>query len=934
MRRSAFALACTASLVMGTAGGAARIDEALRAEIEAEWARDDRDAGLSINPTGEPQGATTQEDAAGGVDGVKDGGYGFHTTFSLDPWWQVDLGQPVTLDRVIVYNRCEGARLERAAGMRILVSLDGATWSEVFQHSGPVFGGALDDNPLRVDLPGRNVTARWVRCQVPRQVSFHLDEVEVYGADDPDTNVALGKPADQSSAGRWSRPKPGVAPQAGQYDLDHTTRVIARGRTLLAELRRLGLPAEQEGELAASLEAASSQLAHLQSSGGTSQEARREARFAARAAVRRIALANPLLDFDDVLFVQRHPGTFAHMCDQYYGGYARPGGGLFVLEDFRDDPKLRDVIGDQLPEGSFLSPDLSPDGRAVAFAYVAIDPSRSPDYDSAPEHYYHIYTVNIDGTGLRQLTDGPYDEFDPCWLPDGDIVFISTRRGGFCRCGGRPVPTYTLHRIGPDGSGIRRLSVHETNEWHPAVANDGALIYTRWDYVDRHTNLAHSLWRCLPDGSDAMAFYGNYNVDKKPWGEWHPQPVPGSHKVMAVAGAHHGYAYGSLVLVDPAHGQDGQTPVERLTPEVPFPEAEGFPSRAYTTPFPLSEDLWLVSYSPGWSTRDASHTVTQGIYLQDRFGNRELLYRDPRISALSPIPVRARPWLNEWPQTERDASSGEGRFLLLNVHDSLDAFPPEEIQELRVVQILPKTTYVADQPKIGAARQISARQLLGTVPVEEDGSAYFSAPTGVPLYFQAVDAHGMAVQTMRSITYLQPGETRSCVGCHEPRDTTPASRPPLAATRTPSAIQPGPNGSRPFSYARLVQPVLDRHCVSCHGANEPAGSVRLTGDYPSDSAPHSFSYASLARRDLVHWFDSVNGGEWIPLSPPGEFGARASRLITMLRNGHEGVVLPPEDLQRLCLWIDLNCPFYGAYEPEHVAIQRKGGVVPLEELLP
>ncbi len=915
-------------------GHAAGLGSVVRAEIEAEWARDDRDAGLTVNPSGEPQGATTQEDAAGGVDGVKGGGYGFHTTYSLDPWWHVDLGVPVELDRIVVYNRCDPRMPERASGMKVLVSLDGEAWTEVFQHSGPPFGGALDGNPLRVDLSGRDVTARWVRCQVPKQVSFHLDEVEVYPAADTDTNIALRKPADQSSAGRWSRPKPGASPRAGTYRLTHTASAIERGRVLLRELVRLGLPEDEERELAASLEAVSSRLERLRDEGTASAEARRELYFAARAALRRIVLANPLLDCDGILFVKRHPGTFAHMCDQYYGSYARPGGGLFVLEDRRTSPRLRDVIGDQLPEGSFLSPDLSYDGQRIAFAYVPVDPARKPAYDDAPEHCYHIYTVSIDGTDLRKLSDGPYDEFDPCWLPDGDLVFVSTRRGGFCRCGGRPVPTYTLHRMRPDGSGIRRLSVHETNEWHPAVANEGALIYTRWDYVDRHTNLAHSLWRCLSDGSGPMAVYGNYNLDKKPWGEWHAQPVPGSHKIMAVAGAHHGYAYGSLVLIDPARGQDGQVPVERLTPDVPFPEAEGFPSKAYTTPFPLSEDFWLVSYSPGWSTRDASHTVTQGIYLQDRFGNRELLYRDPEISALSPIPVRARPGPGHWPQTEQAARAGEGRFLLLNVYDSIDPLPRGEIEALRLVQILPKTTYVADQPKISVARQISARQLLGTVPVEEDGSAYFSAPTGVPLYFQAIDADGMAVQTMRSLTYLQPGETRSCIGCHEPRDTVPASRPPLAIERAPSAIQPGPDGSRPFSYPRLVQPVLDRHCVSCHGEKEPAGGIRLTGDYASDSAPHSFSYASLARRDLVHWFDSVNGGEWIPLSPPGEFGARKSHLVSMLRDGHEGVAVPSEDLRRLCLWIDLNCPFYGAYEPEHVAIQRKGGVVPLEELLP
>jgi Hydrazine synthase alpha subunit middle domain/F5/8 type C domain len=917
------------ALLAGSVVAAQPTTTAWRAELEAEWTREDRTWLHASSPSGEPQGATTQEDAAGGCDGVKDGGYGFHTTFSLNPWWQVDLGETVELDRIVVYNRCEGARQERASGLTVLVSQDGATWQEVFRHSGPPFGGVPDGNPLRVGLRANGVRARFVRCMVPQQVSFHLDEVEVYAARYPDLNIALHRPADQSSAGRWSRAKGRAGATSAGFSPAHTADVLRRARQLLAELQRLGLGNEEARDLGGMLAGTEARVAAA--GGAPTVEARRDLYFASRGALRRVALANPLLDIGAVLLVKRHPGTFAHMCDQYYGGYARAGGGLFVLEGFAGEPRLRDIIGDRLPRGSFLGPDLSFDGMHIAFAYVPVDPARKPDFSAAPEHCYHVYTVNVDGTGLRQVTDGPWDDFDPCWLPDGDLVFVSSRRGGYCRCGARPVPTYTLHRMHADGSGIRRLSSHETNEWNPVVGNDGSIIYTRWDYVDRHTNLAQGLWSCLPDGSGAMAIYGNYNVDRKPWGEWHPCPVPGSPKLAAVAGAHHGYAFGSVVMIDPQRGYDGAGPLERFTPDVAFPEAEGYPGSAYTTPFPLSEDLALVCYSPEWNTRDASHTVTQGIYSLDRFGNRELLYRDPTISCESPIPLRPRPRPVVYPSPPDDAP--EGRFVLLNVYDSLDPLPAR-VTHLRIVQVLPKTTIVADQPPISAARQVSARQLLGTVPVEPDGSAHFVAPPNVPLYFQAVDADGMAVQTMRSIAYLQPGETRSCGGCHEPRQTAPRARTVGAVQRGPSPIDPGPDGSRPFSYPRLVQPVLDRHCVGCHSGPEPAGKLALTGQFGSASDPYSVSYRSLARRQWVHWFDSVNGGEWIPVTKPGEFGARASRLIALLRAGHEGAKLPPDDLERLCLWIDLNVPFYGTYEPQHVAVQRAGGVPPLGEVLP
>ncbi len=649
------------------------------------------------------------------------------------------------------------------------------------------------------------------------------------------------------------------------------------------------------------------------------------------------AVREPPLDFDRLVFVKRHPGRFPHMCDQYYGSFARPGGGLFVLENLRRNPRARDVVGGGLPPGSFLSPELSHDAERILFAYARAREDRGEGARWAPEVCYHIYEVRIDGTGLRQLTDGPFDDFDPCCLPDGRIVFVSTRRGGFCRCGDRPVPSYTLHIMNADGTDIRRISHHETNEWNPSLLDDGRIVYTRWDYVDRHTNLAHSLWTCYPDGSGPAALFGNYNFERRPWGEWTPRPVPGTQEVVAVAGAHHGHAIGSLILVDPAKGSDGSGPVTRLTPGVAFPEAEGWPAQAYATPFALSKDFCLASYSPSWSTRDASHAVTMGIYLVDSAGRRELLYRDPLISSMDPLPLKPRSVPAVHAPAHDGASSSEGEFLLLDVFRSTESMARGAVKELRIVEILPKSTFRNDEPRISAARQVSARFLLGTVPVEEDGSAYFRAPAGVPLYFQAVDPDGMAYQSMRTITYLQPGERRTCIGCHEPRNTAPPNRAPLAARRKPSLIKPGPDGTKPFSYPRLVQPVLDRHCVSCHGGGEsegkPAGGVVLTGDFTRSTESHTASYRSLARRDLVPWFDSINGTEWLPRTYPGELGARVSKLMALIRGGHGGAKLEREDLERLAIWIDLNVPFYGAYEPRHVAAQREGRAVPLEEIL-
>ncbi len=239
---------------------------------------------------------------------------------------------------------------------------------------------------------------------------------------------------------------------------------------------------------------------------------------ALRQVKRDIAFCNPLLhQIDRLLFVKRHDAAGVyHMCDQYYGCNAKPGGGLFVLEDpFGPAPRAIDLLADsvvqngrlkgqKLEGGSFLSPELSFDGQTILFAYSeakAWDKYQGKEaYEWKPEYSYHIFKCQADGSQLMQLTDGPWNDFDPCFLPNGRIAFISERRGGYLRCG-RHCPVYTLHSMEADGSDIIRLSHHETHEWHPSVTNDGMLVYTRWDYVDRDTNIAHHIWTCFPTGA-------------------------------------------------------------------------------------------------------------------------------------------------------------------------------------------------------------------------------------------------------------------------------------------------------------------------------------------------------------------------------------------------------------------------------------------------
>lgn len=695
---------------------------------------------------------------------------------------------------------------------------------------------------------------------------------------------------------------------------------------------------------------------------------------------RRIAFRNPLLDFDSVVFLKHNKQVrgAVHMVDQYLGFNAEPRGGVYVLDHaFADRPEARSLLAGRVvaqgrlkgqsldDKGAFISLDLDYDGRSLLFGFSeaewAVPPGQRDsvywtDVDwqrtgklQDPAHYvfrpggcYHVFRANSDGSGLAQLTDGAFNDFDPCFLPSGRIAFISSRAGGQCRCGARPLPTYTLHGMMGDGSDLIQLSWHDTNEWHPSVDNSGMLVYTRWDYVDRDSDVAHHLWRCYPDGRDPRSPHGNYPEvrESRPWMEMSIRAIPGSSKYVAVSAPHHGEAYGSLVLVDLRLREDGATgQLRRITPEVPFPEAERAPGVAhegrgkhspraevYGTPWPLSEDFYLAVYAAGQRN--------YGIYLVDSFGNRELLYRDPAIACLDPIPLRARPRPPVIPaatqQAVADRNAGAapatGTVAVMNVYDSRQSWPAGvKIRELRVINLFPKENAVADAPAVGMAAQSLCRGVLGTVPVEADGSAHFTLPAGAPVYFQLLDEHGMMVQSMRSATYVHPGEKLTCVGCHASAQASPGpAQPamPMALRRPPSVLQPEAAGSYPLSFPRLVQPVLDRNCVECHDRESKA--PKLHGERLAKSGR---SEAFEALRGLA-W--GMSGGNGVALrerqlSVPGEGGARVAKLSKLLANGHYGTKLVPEDLRRITLWLDANSNFFGAYH--ELERQARGEVV-------
>ena len=682
---------------------------------------------------------------------------------------------------------------------------------------------------------------------------------------------------------------------------------------------------------------------------------------------RKIAFANPLTDFGKMIFVKRFPSSYSHLVMQYFGWRARKGGGIFLLDEPGKSLACRDLFGGKLSCGSVLEPRLSFDAKRLVFSFV--DLSSGVNYDPYKVHFtdpddgfYHVWTANADGSDLTQITNGSFDDITPNFMPDGNIVFSSTRRRGYARCFwwgfGERWHVYTIHTMNADGSDIKTLSWHDTNEWFPEISHDGQIVYARWDYIDRDAVTHQNFWVMRPDGTNPRALWGN--ATPKPHCTFQAKPIPESGKYVFTASAHHSITAGPVTLVDPAIGADGVESLTRVTETIPFPEAESMNiPEYYDSPQPLSEKYFLVSYSPWplhWEGQAPNRGNALGIYLLDVFGNRELIYRDPSIGATNPTPLTVRSVPPILPSQLPADAPAWGEMNVTDVYQGLgDTVERSRVKALRVVQLFPKVTRDADDPLIGAGREENGRAILGCVPVESDGSAFFRVPAQTPFYLQALDENGFAVQTMRSLTYLQPGEKISCVGCHESRDSSAYSVPehfaadatrPLAMRRAASEIEPGRFGGRPFSYAETIQPILDLKCVACHNGEKKEGGIDLTGGTVGEGGKAvSTSYAALtgdvdfwgegtnpanAKRALVPRFGARNAIQMT--APGGEYGALGSRLIKLLRDVHAETPLTADELEAFATWIDLNAIFSGTSEPTMREKALRGEKLPMPEI--
>jgi hypothetical protein len=627
-----------------------------------------------------------------------------------------------------------------------------------------------------------------------------------------------------------------------------------------------------------------------------------------------------LHDVGSFVALQRHEIDSSHVYTYHNEGF-RPGGGVYVIGATAPN-EVRQLVAS--PRGEILDCDLSYDGQTVLFSWR-----------EAETEGYHLWTVGVDGSGLKQLTKGEWHDYNGCWLPDGGIGFVSTRNAQFAYCWNSPVGV--VHRMNADGSGTQRLSANYLNDFTPYPLEDGRLIYSRWEYVDKPAIPIQSLWTINPDGTGLAGYYGNRTISPGTFME--ARSIPGTPLIISTMTGHNGPARGAIGVIDRRHGFNSQEAIWNITPDVPVPgvrEGNGnFDGRKlYSTPVPLDGTRFLVSArGPVW-VRNLSGTC-QSTALKAPQG-------ELRWFCAQPIRPRARP-----PVLAESAQPENGRpdsayVALQDVYQGLEPYVHRgEVKKLRVVREMPKTVRIHPDkrafgfqfPVISAGATYAGKDVLGEVDVAEDGSAYFEVPPGLPIYFIALDAQGRAVQRMRSFTHLMPGEVQGCVGCHVSREeVAPTLGLAQSLRRAPQKLQEPEWGKGGFDYARVVQPVLDQYCSKCHSGPMPKGKVDLSGD-PTDY--FNVSYETLARgrkqwgeaqwdSPFVSWIPTYNGFETNILEVrPKAWGSPQSKLADVILAKHpdsEGkprVEMDEASRRRVLAWIDLNVPYYGSSETSH-----------------
>lgn len=851
-----------------------------------------------------------------------------------EEWVEIELPAPAPVARVAFSRDRTGKYTDRQPrDVEVRLSADGAAWTTAARMARPARALPALTLPAS-DLPEptwRGIVDYAFLCE--RGTWSRMD------AKDELSPLLNDRPAVPGGAPYWGR----------LARLSAVERTLTQFEELAARLGAQGVAVSKE----------QGELAELRAR--VKREGESDALYlAARQAKRRLFFRDPrLAPLERVLFAKQHPLQPSHNYSDHMDALFAPGGGICMLHVPRDaegrfDPGRAEV--ETLFDGSAgiaRHPVSDFDGQTVFFAYRP----EKPEVEGW-QSYWHLWSMRADGSGARRLTEGPYHDFDPVPLSDGGLGFISTRCVTRFLCW-QP-QAYVLYRMSREGADMQRLSYANLSEWDPAMTRDGRIMWTRSEYQDKGADFGHTLWSIRPDGTHPELVFGN----NTPYCYGHAREVPDSQEIVCTL-ITHGDHQGPVALIDRSKGLYETSAITSLTPDTrPLYQMERSHHETFRFPEPLSRDHFLVSHSPG----KRSHW---GLYVIDRYGNRELLYLDPTISSKKPSPLRARAAPPVMPAMSDPAlaAKGLGQFTVQDVYEGLGPTVARgRAKYLQVSQEVPpllerlscgeyRSThppftdfYATPVHKVtGPAHEIVtrtqnalgahafrqgsaasaanglitvtervgwpsyvAKAVLGTVPVAEDGSANFTAPAGKVLYFQLLDENFNELQRMRSVIQLQPGERRSCVGCHEDRLQLPVMAPTTQSLAQPvRALAPPPWGAVPFDYARVVQPVLDRRCVSCHGGAKKE-RPDLRGVLDAEKVPAS--YRALVSGGWVHYFDWHYGARHFKAEPL-TFGTLRSRLWEALaREQHKDVKLGAEERHALTAWTDLNCPLWPDYQ--------------------
>ncbi|MDF7799602.1 hypothetical protein P4C99_09000 [Pontiellaceae bacterium B1224] len=621
-----------------------------------------------------------------------------------------------------------------------------------------------------------------------------------------------------------------------------------------------------------------------------------------------------------ILFIYRrqydrdhhNTATFFPSCpNEFNTGDFRPGADLKVF-----DPNTGGVTTLlSRPNGMIRDPDVHFSGEKIVF-------SMRNDTDDS----HHIYEINIDGSGLKQLTFmTDADDLDPIYMPDGDIVFTSTREIKYIGCN-RHISA-NLHKMEADGANINQIGRSTLFEDHPSLMPDGRIMYSRWEYVDRNFGDAQGLWVCEPDGTGHAIMYGNNTTS--PGGVLDGQMIPGTPYIVCTFSSCHDVPWGAIAIVDRRKGVDGRDPVVRTWPAglESWVKESGQDYDRFKSTSIRHEDPWpLVDPDTGVGGRYflCSREITgssshMGLYLLDMEGDSTLLYSEGSgvWGCFDPIPLASRPVPHDV-TIHRTNNGVDGRFYVQDVYEGthMEGVERGEVKYLRVVGAPNKTDFVWEASWGGQGREspgmnwenFQNKRILGDVPVEEDGSAHFNAPSSEFLFFQLLDENKMMVQSMRTGTIIQPNETQGCIGCHDDRALAPAAYGdnslPLATLREPSQLDGWYGEERNFGYLQEVQLVFDAHCMPCHDFDGSAsGTLILAGD---KGLFFNASYTELWNKD----YTGAIGAGPAAIQQAKSWGSHASPLMAKILSGHNSGSMTTEEIERVATWLDMNAPYY------------------------